>query len=248
MSPTLTTGDNVLVFKPTIGLRLFNLFATLRGEQVEIYRVPGIRKLRRNDVVVFNYPHPHDWNKIEMHIMKYYIKRCVGLPGDTISIHNGFYQVKGVHTPLGNTDAQQRVSAQNKESFAEVVYHAFPHDSVMGWNIQDFGPLYIPGKGDEIPMNRTNYLLYKKLIEWEQKTNLVYRDSIVYLENDAIDSYTFQKNYYFMAGDRTEDSQDSRYWGLLPEEYIVGKAWIIWKSTNPYTEKFRWKRFLKAIE
>ena len=50
-----------------------------------------------------------------------------------------------------------------------------------------------------------------------------------------------------MAGDRVEDSQDSRYWGLLPEDYIVGKAWIIWKSVDPHTGKFRWERFLKKI-
>jgi signal peptidase I len=247
MSPSLITGDYVLVFKPTLGPRLFNLFATLRGEQVDIYRAPGIRKLRHNDVVVFNYPHPHDWDKIEMHIMKYYIKRCIGLPGDSLFIRNGFFEIKGASAPLGNVEAQRRVSARRKESFEEAVYHTFPHDSAMGWNIQDFGPLYIPGKGDNIPMNRTNCLLYKKPIEWEQKEILEYRDSTVYLGSQAIESYTFQKNYYFVAGDRTEDSQDSRYWGLLPEEYIVGKAGIVWKSVDPYTGKFRRERFLKTI-
>jgi signal peptidase I len=248
MSPSLMTGDKVLVYKLIPGPRLFNLFATLRVEQVEIYRVPGIRKLRRNDVVVFNYPHPSNWDRIEMHIMKYYIKRCVGLPGDTISIRNGFYEVRGINIPLGNTDAQKRVSVRSKDSFEESVYHMFPHDSVMGWNIYNFGPLYIPNKGDEVPMNRINYLLYKKPVEWEQKGKLEYRDSTVYLNDKPINTYKFQKNYYFVAGDRAEDSQDSRYWGLLPEEYIVGKAGLIWKSVDPYTRKFRWKRFLKSIQ
>jgi signal peptidase I len=145
-------------------------------------------------------------------------------------------------------EAQRRVSARCKESFEEGVYHAFPYDSIMGCDIQDFGPLYIPGNGDEIPMNRTNYLLYKKQIEWEQKETVEYRDTIVYLGNKTIESYTFRKNYYFVAGDRTEDSQDSRYWGLLPEEYIVGKAWLVWKSVDSYTGKFRWERFLKAVK
>jgi signal peptidase I len=247
MSPALTTGDRVLVYKLIPGPRLFNLFATLRVEQVEIYRAPGIRKLRRNDVVVFNYPHFRNWDKIEMHIMKYFIKRCIGLPGDTLFIRNGFFEIRGVDAPLGNMDAQKRISMRDKDSFEETVYYTFPADSSLGWDIHDFGPFYIPRKGGEIPMNRTNYLLYKKPIEWEQKAMLEYRDSIVYLGGKAIESYAFWKNYYFVAGDRTEDSQDSRYWGLLPEEYMVGKAGLVWKSVDPYTGRFRWERFLKTI-
>lgn len=86
MSPALQKGDCVLVWKPIVGARLFNLHRSLQLEQTEIYRLPGFRKIRRNDVVVFNFPHPNDWSRMEMHIMKYYIKRCIGLPGDTVSI------------------------------------------------------------------------------------------------------------------------------------------------------------------
>jgi signal peptidase I len=67
------------------------------------------------------------------------------------------------------------------------------------------------------------------------------------MNGQPLASYYFQKNYYFMSGDYTEDSQDSRYWGLTPEEYIVGKAAFIWKSVDRNTGKFRWKRFLKKI-
>jgi signal peptidase I len=247
MSPSLDTGDHVLVFKPILGPRLFNLFATLSGEQVEIYRTPGIRKVRRNDIVVFNSLHSNSGDRIEMHIMKYYIKRCVGLPGDSIQIDNGFYSVRGVDELVGNRKSQEGISRRDNDSFDDSVYYTFPEDSVIHWNIKNFGPLYIPKKNAVIPMNRTHYVLYKKLIEWEQKGTLSYQDSIVYLNGKPLHSYQFQKNYYFMAGERVEDSQDSRYWGLLPEEYIVGKAWIIWKSIEPYTGKFKWNRFLKKI-
>ena len=98
MEPELTTGDNILVWKPTIGPRIFNLFASMRNEQTEIYRIPGFKKIKRNDILVFNFPHPNSWDKIEMHILKYYIKRCVGIPGDTLSIRNGFFHVEGVQT------------------------------------------------------------------------------------------------------------------------------------------------------
>lgn len=245
MEPELTTGDNILVWKPTLGPRIFNLFATLRNEQTEIYRIPGFKDIKRNDILVFNFPHPNSWDKIEMHILKYYIKRCLGLPGDTLSIQNGFFHVDGVSTPLGDPDSQKRIAATEK--FEDGIFHSFPYDGSIGWNIKEFGPLYIPAKGDSIPLNRTNVVLYKKLIEWEQQETLQYKDSTSFLHGKPISGYRFLKNYYFMAGDNGMNSQDSRYWGMLPEEYIVGKAWIIWRSIDPYTDKFRWDRFMKMI-
>ena len=245
MEPELTIGDNILVLKPTIGPGVFNLFASMRNEQTEIYRIPGIKKIQRNDILVFNFPHPNSWNKIEMHILKYYIKRCVGLPSDTLSIQNGFFHVKGIETSLGNMESQNKIATT--EQFEDGIFHSFPFDSIISWNIKDFGPLYIPGKGDSITLNQTNCRLYRKLIEWEQQGSLQYKDSTIFLNGTPINGYRFQKNYYFMAGDNGMNSQDSRYWGLLPEEYIVGKAWIIWKSVDPYTDKFRWNRFLKVI-
>lgn len=245
MEPQLTAGDNILVWKPTIGPRIFNLFASMRNEQTNIYRIPGIKKIQRNDILVFNFPHPNSWDKIEMHILKYYIKRCVGLPGDTLSIQNGFFHVKGIETSLGNMESQNKIATT--EQFEDGIFHSYPFDSIISWNIKDFGPLYIPGKGDSITLNQTNCRLYKKLIEWEQQGSLQYKDSTIFLNGTPINGYRFQKNYYFMAGDNGMNSQDSRYWGLLAEEYIVGKAWIIWKSVDPYTDKFRWNRFLKVI-
>lgn len=245
MEPELTTGDNVLVNKLIIGPRLFNLFTSMRNEQTNIYRIPGFKKIKRNDILVFNFPHPNSWDKIEMHILKYYIKRCIGLPGDTLSIQNGYFHIQGVQAALGNTNSQKQISTTNK--FGDEVYNSFPFDSVISWNIKNFGPLYIPAKGDSIAMNHRNFQLYKKLIEWEQKKSLQYKDSIVFLNGTSISGYRFLKNYYFMAGDNGMNSQDSRYWGMLPEEYIVGKPWFIWKSIDPYTDKFRWERFLKVI-
>ena len=104
--------------------------------------------------------------------------------------------------------------------------------------MKNFGPLYLPRKGDVIDMNRENISIYRKLIEWETGQKL----------DPRIVSYTFQKNYYFVAGDRIEDSQDSRYWGLMPEEFIVGKATFIWRSMNPQTRGVRWDRICSRIE
>lgn len=248
MEPTLEPGDYVLVNKLLIGPRLFNLTDALDGKRVTIYRVPGLHSIQRNDVLVFHFPHPHTWEKIEMHLLKYYVKRCIGLPGDSVWIRNGYYRINQRTDTLGNPAAQKQISRMSPDMFAENVYRVFPFDSLLSWNIRQFGPLYLPKEGDEIRMNRTNYLLYKKVIEWEQQGELSFQDSVVYLNQEPISTYRFRKNYYFMGGDNGVNSQDSRYWGLLPEEYIVGKVWKIWKSIDPYTDEFRWDRFLKTVK
>lgn len=154
MEPELVAGDFVFVNKLLMGPRLFNLSASMKGEQVDIYRLSGLQKLHRDDVLVFNFPHPDRWDKIEMHIMKYYIKRCIGLPGDTLSIENGFYRVDGVKEELGNRNSQERIARMREIDFEQGIYRSFPFDSILGWNIQNFGPFYIPRAGDTIGMNR----------------------------------------------------------------------------------------------
>ena len=73
------------------------------------------------------------------------------------------------------------------------------------------------------------------MIEWESKDSLSWKDSKVYIGDKQVRQYQFQSNYYFVAGDKTENSRDSRYLGLIPEEFIVGVAWKVWKSVDPYT-------------
>lgn len=248
MSPTLRKGDFVLVWKPVVGARLFNLNKALNLEQTEIYRLPGLREIRRNDVLVFNFPHPNDWSRIEMHIMKYYIKRCVGLPGDTVSIIHGIFKVKGIDTPLGNLASQRRIGLMRPEDFPEGVYKSFPYDSLLNWNIKEFGPLFVPGKGDVVKMDRMGGVLYRKLVEWEQGKKMYIKGDTILLNDSVIFSYSFRKNYYFVAGDCGENSQDSRYWGLLPEEFVVGVASRIWKSEDCYTGDICWDRLWKKIE
>ncbi|MDY3267296.1 MAG: signal peptidase I [Phocaeicola sp.] len=248
MSPELREGDYILVWKPIVGARLFNLSRLLNHEQTGIYRLPGFRKIKRNDVVVFNFPYPNDRSRIEMHIMKYYIKRCIGLPGDTVSISNGMFKIKGVDIPLGNITSQKRIGLMRSEDLPEMVYKCFPYDSLIDWNIKEFGPLFVPSEGDIVKMDRIGGVLYRKLIEWEQEKKMNVKGDTVLLNDSVITSYQFRKNYYFVAGDHGENSQDSRYWGLLPEEYIVGVASRIWKSEDSYTGDICWDRVWKKIE
>lgn len=97
-------------------------------------------------------------------------------------------------------------------------------------------------------LNSNNFALFKRYIEYETLKVLTLQDSIIYFDEKKIDSYVFKKDYYFMAGDAVYDSNDSRFWGLLPDDFIVGKALFIWKSVDPETNKFRFNRFFMEVE
>lgn len=249
MEPAIVPGDYVLVNKLAYGARLFNLFDAVEGKKVNIRRVAGFTKVKNNDVVVFHIPHPNTWDKIEMNMSKYFIKRCIGIPGDTVRVVNGIYTVnRDTAKRLGNYRDQLIMGNKTKEMFPEGVYHTFPWDSTLNWNIKDFGPLYIPRKGDKVKLDRKNVLLYKKIIEWEKGHLLTLVNDTLRDKEIPMMDYIFAHDYYFMGGDKVENSQDSRYWGLLPDDLIVGKASLVWKSIDPYSNAFRWDRLIKKIK
>lgn len=247
MVPTLIPGDNIYVNKWIMGGRIFDVEESFH-RQVEISRLPGLRKLKHNDVIVFNDPYPHGSNTMYMDVKRYYVKRCIGLPGDTLEIRNGYFQVNNTNEKLGNLEAQEAISHLQGALDENVTFYAFPHSDRFGWTIKDFGPYYIPKKGSTIPIDTMTFTLYHKLIKWEQNKTVTEQDGKVLLGDSLIHEYTFQENYYFTAGDNGLYSYDSRYWGPVPEPYIVGVAARIWKSVNEYTDKWRNDRFLKDIK
>jgi signal peptidase I len=209
-------------------------------------RLKGYRKVKRNEVLVFNFPYS-DRDKLELDFNVFYAKRCVAIPGDTFFIENGFYKVKNVPDTLGYYPNQKALSEIPTENIAPNIYNCFP-DFDYSWNIKNFGHLYIPGENDTVAIDTMNVRLYKKLIEYETTGSITVGEGLVLLDSIPINEYVFQQNYYFMTGDYVQDSRDSRYWGLLPEDHIVGKAFIIWKSKNYDTNKWQWKRFFKTIK
>lgn len=238
MEPALYAGDKILVNKVLMGARLFNVFDTLKNKQVDIHRLPGVRNVKRNDIVVFNFPYMKGRkDSIRMDVMQYYVKRCIALPGDTLEIRNGIFKIRGVDGKLGNIEAQRMISQLAKSEKTRMVMRAFPRDKKMGWTILEFGPLAVPVEGQTVVLNRENGLLYKQLISWEQKKKVKISENEIMLGDSVITEYRFLKNYYFVAGDKAENSQDSRYWGMLPEEYIVGVATWVW-----YSEKGKVRR------
>ena len=248
MQPTLHSGDNILVNKSIMGARIFNIWDAAEEKEVEIHRLPGLGKVKRNDVLVFHYPYPYKNDSLSMHLLKYYVKRCIALPGDTMGIREGHYYIKGMDEPIGNVEAQERIARLDKEDARGIVMDAYPWDKYIDWTIQDFGPLHVPAAGQAVVMDSTAVKLYRNLVEWEQQKKLTFQGKKVFLGDSVIQEYRFRENYYFVGGDYMENSKDSRYWGLLPEPYIVGVATRIWKSVDRSTGKIRWDRVMKKIE
>jgi len=215
MEPAILAGDKVLVIK----------------------RLKGYSTIRHNDILIFYYPYTN-WNHLGMDMNVFYAKRCVAIPSDTFFIENGIYKVKNCNDTLGNYESQRRFFQVEETKMPPEVFRCFPYDSIYDWNVKNFGPIYIPGKGDTIRMDAKNRLLYRNLIRYETGKKEI---------PDELPYYIFQQNYYFMAGDYVFDSKDSRYWGLLPEEHIIGKVACVWNSKDLHTGKSHWNRFLKKV-
>ena len=240
MYPALMPGDYILVNKWMMGARIFDVWDAIDGKEVEISRLPGIRKAERNDVLVFHYPYPDRHDSLSMDMLLYYVKRCIALSGDTVEIRKGSYWINGTRK---DRRWAQRDLGMEPPSGDERQWSA-----ALGWTVQQLGPLLVPGRGCHITMDTLEVKKYGLLIAWEQKKPLTVRNGHVYLGDSLIQSYRFRENYYFMGGDNLDNSKDSRYWGLVPEVYIVGVATKIWKSVDKTTGKMRWNRIMKNIE
>jgi len=121
---------------------------------------------------------------------------------------------------------------------------------ILIWNEDNLGPLYVPEKGVTIELTLDNLPLYKRIIGLYEKNNLFVKENKIYINGKEVNSYTFKMNYYIMMGDNRHDSADSRFWGFVPEDHIVGKPKFIWLSIDKnkrFLSKIRWKRMFSGI-
>ncbi len=120
------------------------------------------------------------------------------------------------------------------------------------WTRDTYGPIYMPRRGEVLPLNADNYWVYERVIRNYERQEITMRDSVIYINGEATDSYTFQMDYYWMMGDNRHKSADSRYWGFVPEDHIVGRPCFIWLSIEKdkawFDGHIRWNRIGKSAK
>ncbi|NIG57423.1 signal peptidase I [Chitinophaga sp. Cy-1792] len=284
------------------------------------YRLPGFGNVQHNDVVVFNLPvgdtvlrdpsggdvnyyqelhkenfPPPDIRPVDKRAT--WVKRCVGLPGDTLQIDANMVCINGVEQPLPaysqhryqlysneckslpdslkkalQLDENWRVLNADSSSYTINLTtvavkklkgtryaiepllqnegnrdsRLFPQDFSYHWNEDYFGPIYIPKKGATIVINHENIPLYYRVIATYEKNKLDTTNGTIRINGVPATAYTFKMNYYFMMGDNRHYSEDSRFYGFVPEDHIVGKAVTIWFSFGEGS--IRWRRLLSGIK
>lgn len=379
---TLRIGDLLFVSKFHYGARtpmtavaapmvhdtlpVLNIPSYLRKPQIPYFRLPGFKDIKRKEIVVFSWPADtvRRFFKKEAGVKKpidkksNYVKRCVGLPGDSLQIIDGYVHVNGkqlelpdrakpmyqhvitvdnninnytrlfgrenfrgrvMQVPIGvlgkqNADEiinnQARLNEIKRDSsyvyytgnitdqrianFLEVKTvsnmalfniveedakkfeaekgivlverfieknknsRVFPQDRSHPGTVDNFGPIYIPKRGTTIPLNVSSLPLYKKILKDYEHNTVAVKGNQVVLNGKVADSYTFQQDYYWMMGDNRHSSEDSRIWGYVPENHIVGTPIFIWMSfdnfvdakgraNSPLKWKPRWDRIFTTV-
>ncbi len=348
MEKTILIGDYLYVSKITYGPQVpntplsmpfvfntmpFSTTAKSYSEAIhwDYHRLKGLKPIKRNDVVVFNYPAGdsvlmpkrmvpaaalsyydalrsyeatygaeqgrirlnEDYEVIARPVDKRenYIKRCTAIPGDMIELRDGILRVNGEEayrpqtmqyiyliettSPLTNymldkfditeyggsmpyyyaamteegaekLQAVQSIKSVTRYVNRDVTLDTFPNDAGIAWSCDNFGPLTIPAKGTTITLTVENLPLYRRIIEQYEGHELEVRDGEVYVDGEVSPTYTFAMDYYWMMGDNRHNSADSRFWGFVPEDHIVGKASFIIFSQGD--DGIRWNRLFKKIE
>ncbi len=230
-----------------------------------------------------------------------YIKRCIGLPGDSLQIINEVVNINGkpldfpelsqfkyavktdgnpinkrvlskldITEEVGLTDSGDQEITLTTESAAKLKElpnvlsvtkiiqpkdfwqpYIFPFDSAYPWNVDNFGPIYIPKSGATVKLTLANLPLYDRIITAYELNKLAVKNGKIFINDKETTTYTFKMDYYWMMGDNRHNSADSRFWGFVPVDHIVGKAVFVWLSLDNnksfFEGKIRWSKLFRSV-
>jgi len=322
MEKTLMVGDFLFVNKMSYGTRApitplqvplthqkiwgTNMKSFSDAIRLPYFRLPGFTKIKNNDIVVFNYPAELD---LPVDLKTNYIKRCVAIPGDTISVQNKQLFINGIAAQ--NPPAMQfkykcytnnPISERVRKKYNIHLYDLYLNDMInMGsktgylvdlspatanklretklfdsiipinhdeldqsqllfpfarktqhWTNDNYGPLWVPKAGATIKLDSNMVEMYgQTIMNYEGDKTVEQAGDKLKIDGKLVSEYTFKQDYYFMMGDNRHNSSDCRVWGFVPEDHIVGKAWMIWLSLDSelsFPERIRWNRSFKMIK
>jgi len=258
MVPTIQPGDWIGVDKTGYGsvIRIF-------GKDIN---TPGFRKITRGDVMVFHFPlgdtillsepvknyyelkrtksdNLKDKAWLPLSFRLAYVKRCMGLPGDTVKVDKGMVLING-------NKLKEDINNINLFAWEEANTNRFELSENRITNKYNYKCIYVPEKNDTLILTSNTIQKYKRLIEVYENNRLLIRNDSVFINGVYSTEYVCRKNYYYMLGDNRGHSIDSRAWGLVPEDHIIGRAFIIGWSNNPDLtgwESIWWNRIFKLI-
>lgn len=229
MNPVLLNGERITVNKSIFGARIYTCF-DFSQKELHSFRAPGFGDIQVGDIIVFNYPMPYNQDKIEFRINYVYAKRCIGRPGDIVGINNGYFYNTSLSNGfiIGSERYQKALSKIHDTMLAanrNIVFTAVTLYDKTEWTIKNLGPVCVPSAGQEININVHNLKIYEKVIEYESGYRPTLDVSMNIQHNGCqMEKYTFKNNYYYLCGDNVFHSNDSRYFGFVPEDYIIGVA------------------------
>ncbi len=266
-----------------------------RQEQLDFFKM--IYQLGRN--YILNNPNTYgDIDHRPADRRENYVKRCVGLPGQTLQIKKRIVYLDGkpnkepdnvqysyyVKLKANLSDelmhdlgiSMEDLTSLNQNGYMPLTRKAvkalqprkdlvesvrlntdayvgdlYPLNSVTGWTRDDYGPVWIPQKGKSIHLTMDNIAVYERPIRIYEGNDLEVKNGHIYINGKLADSYTFKMDYYWMMGDNRHNSADSRYWGFVPEDHIVGKPIFVWWSSDPDRKGFagvRWSRIFSWVD
>lgn len=164
---------------------------------------------------------------------------------------NQRYQLPLTDKNLRTVQSMNNVVSVEKYESTQPMHYIFPNEGNFGWTEDNFGPLWIPKKGATVELTTENLPLYRRIIDVYEANELEERDGKIYINGNEATSYTFKMDYYFMMGDNRHNSADSRFWGFVPEDHVVGRPSFVWLSIDKdkrFPKNIRWNHMFRSLK